>query len=386
MGAWRSPPSSEPGLIGRGRLGYTLKVPNPYQRSRRRARLLTRARAELFYLLRSLRSIGRPLTLLALVLGLGAALIRAYGQGEGGQPLDWSSAIFQSYGLLLSEHLDPRPGAHPVLQVLQYLWPILGFLLLAEGLIKLGITVFRKEENREAWVEILARASRGHVILCGVGNVGYRTLEELVRLGEQVIAVDRDANCPFLDRARALGASVYVGDARDEHVLRKLNVEKAAAVIIATNDDLANLEIAMDVREVRDDIHVVMRLFDQALARKVRGALGVDVSVSTSALAAPLFASAALDRSVVGTHRVGDALMVVAEQEVHAAGQLVGATVAGLLRDLKLSVLALRTGEGPWELQPAPDTRLRAGDRVQLLVHSAELHRMHALNSPRDGR
>ena len=356
---------------------------SPRPRRGRVQLLRTRALAELLYFGRSIRNIARPLSLLALVLGTGAALLHAYGTDDAGQPLSWPAAIFQSYGLLLSEHLDARPGAHPVLQVIQYLWPILGVLLLAEGLVKLGISVFRKEENREAWVEILARASRGHVILCGVGNVGFRTLEELIQLGEQVIAVDRDPTCPFLDRARALGVAVYVGDARDEHVLRKLNVEKAAAVIIATNDDLANLEIAMDVREVRDDVHVVMRLFDQALARKVRGALGVDVSVSTSALAAPLFASAALDRSVVGTQRVGYALMVVAEQDVHPQGQLVGATVGGLLKDMKLSVLALRAGDGPWELQPPPETRLRAGDRVQLLVHSRELGRVHALNSTR---
>ena len=342
--------------------------------------------AELLYVVRSIRSISRPLAVLAAGLALGAVLFRVYGVAEGGGQVSWSEAVFQSYGLLLSEHLDPRPGAHAVLQVIQYIWPILGFLLLAEGLVKLGISVFRKEENGEAWVEILAAASRGHVILCGVGNVGFRTIEELVQLGEQVIAVERDPSAPFLERARALGVTVYIGDARDEHVLRKLNLPRAAAVIIATNDDLANLEIAMDVREVRDDVVVVMRLFDQALARKVRGALGVDVSVSTSALAAPLFASAALNRSVVGTHRVGDALMVVAEQEVHASGQLVGATVGGLLRDLRLSVVALRADpNGAWELQPPPDTRLRAGDRVQLLVHSQELHRVHALNSPSGG-
>lgn len=359
-------------------------MPNAYQRGKRRARARQRRRAELLFFARSMRAIARPAGLLLIVMLVGTLLFRTFGVTAAGAPIPWSSAFLQSYGLLLSEHLDPEPGRHLVLQVVQYLWPILGILLLAEGVVKLGITVFRKEENKEAWVEILARASRGHIILCGVGNVGFRTLEELLRLGEQVIAVERDPSCPFLERARALGADVYVGDARDEHVLRKLNVAKAAAVIIATNDDLANLEIAMDVRELREDVPVVMRIFDQALARKVRGALAVDVSVSTSALAAPLFASVALDRSVVGTHRVGDELMVVAEQDVSAAGRLSGYTVAGLLRDHRLSVLARRpAGGGSWDLQPAPETVLRAGDRVQILVHSLELYQVHALNGER---
>ncbi len=356
-------------------------MPDALSRQRRSRRARQRRRAELLFFLWSMRALARPAVLLLLIQALGMLIFRAFEPDAAGATLSWHAAFMMTYGLLLGE--QPGLGPHTPLigEIVRVVWPILGILVLAEGVIKLGLTVFRKEENKEAWVEILARASRGHVILCGVGNVGFRTLEELLRLGEQVIAVERDPQCPFLDRARVLGAEVFVGDARDEHVLRKLNVTDAAAVIIATNDDLANLEIAMDVRELRVDVPIVMRLFDQALARKVRGALGVDVSVSTSALAAPLFASAALDRSVVGTHKVGEDTMVVAEQELLPQGSLVGLTVAGALKEHQITVFARRpAGSADWQLQPPPETRLCAGDRVQLLVQSSRLYRMHALN------
>jgi len=351
------------------------------RRHRRRLRVGQRRRAELYFFLWSMRALARPALGLLLVLAVGTALFHAYEAGPDGAAMGWHPSFLMTYGLLLGEQPSLPPDGPLIGEIVVVVWPIFGILLLAEGVVKLGLTVFSREDNREAWVEILARASQGHIILCGVGNVGYRTLEELLRLGEQVIAVERDPSCPFLDRARALGAAVYVGDARDEHVMRKLNVAEASAVIIATNDDLANLEIAMDVREIRADVTVVMRLFDQALARKVRGALGVDVSVSTSALAAPLFASSALNRAVVGTHRVGDALMVVSEHEVSARGRLAGRTVGELLRDHQLSVVARqRAGAAGWELQPAPEVRIEAGDRVQVMLHSRELYRMNALN------
>lgn len=356
-------------------------MPEIFHQQRRRARARQRRRAEALFFLWSMRALSRPFWLLLLVLALGTTLLRATEPGAEGEPIGWHSAFMTTYGLLLGEQPGITPETPMIGEIVRVVWPVLGILVFAEGVIKLGLTVFRKEENKEAWVEILARASRGHVILCGVGNVGFRTLEELLRLGEQVIAIERDAACPFLDRARGLGAEVFVGDARDEAVLRKLNVDAAAAVIIATNDDLANLEIAMDVRELRADVPIVMRLFDQALARKVRGALGVDVSVSTSALAAPLFASAALDRSVVATHRVGEEVMVVSEQTLGPSGRLVGMTVAGALEAFQLTVVARRPADGgAWQLQPPANTRLCAGDRVQLMVHSRRLHGMHALS------
>lgn len=349
---------------------------------RLRLRARQRRRAELYFFLWSMRALARPALGVFLVLVAGTVLFHTYEVGTDSPPLGWHASFLMTYGLLLGEQPSLPPDGPLIGEIVVVVWPIFGILFLAEGLVKLGLTVFSREDNREAWVEILARASRGHIILCGVGNVGYRTLEELLRLGEQVIAIERDPNCPFLDRARSLGASVYVGDARDEQVMRKLNIAEASAVIIATNDDLANLEIAMDVREIRADVTVVMRLFDQALARKVRGALGVDVSVSTSALAAPLFASSALNRAVVGTHRVGEELMVVSEHEVSPRGRLAGRTVGDLLRLFQLSVVARqRAGAAGWELQPTPDVRVEAGDRVQLLLHSRELHRMNALNS-----
>lgn len=364
-------------------------MPTDYHRRRQRERLLWRARSEALFFGRAVRALLGPLLGLVLVTLVGAVLNRLFGAPPcdlppcSGPPT-WDEAFFNSYSLLFLEHLEALP-AHPVGQLVQYVQPLFGIFLLAEGVVKLGITVFRKQESAEAWMEILARASRGHIILCGVGTVGFRVLEELVRLGETVIAVERDEHSPFLDRARDLGAVVFVGDARAENVFRRLNLPAARAVIIATNDDLANLEIAMDVRKAREKVPVVLRLFDQELAHKVRDVLEVDVSVSTSSLAAPLFASSALDPSVVGTHRVGDELLVVSEQEVVAKSALDGAVLSGLNGAHRLTVVALKRGEEGWLSQPPPDTRLRAGDRVQIMISSHRMNEIHVLNQPRGG-
>lgn len=172
-----------------------------------------------------------------------------------------------------------------------------------------------------------------------------------------------------------------IGDARADDLLASLNIDRARAVIIATDDDLANLEVAMDVREMREDIPIVLRLWDQRLAGKVRGVLGVQVSVSTSTLAAPLFASAALDTSVVGVHRIGEQLLNILELSVNAGSGFDGATVRQLADDQQMTVVALRPADTEnWHGQPPPGRRLEACDLIHVLVSSDRVADVHAHN------
>lgn len=343
-------------------------------------RRLRRSLAEGWFFVRGLRVLLRPSFALVALLVVGALGEHEFGAFSGGRELGWAESFFQSWRLLTGEAADNLP-THPVGQLLVYALPLLGILFFAEGVLKLGFTVFNKSDQSEAWVSIHAQASRQHILLCGLGTVGFRILEELVALGEQVFVVERDEHSGFIPQARELGAEVVVGDARTENLLRSLNVAAARAVIVATNDDLANLEIAMDVREMRADVPIIMRLYDQRLANKVKGALGVQVSVSTSKLAAPLFASAALDTNVVGTHRVGDQLMAVVELPAPAGGSLAGRTVQDVGSTHSVLVVALRDAAGGWRLQPRGDDRVDAGGAVQLMVPGSRVKDLRRLGA-----
>jgi hypothetical protein len=53
-----------------------------------------------------------------------------------------------------------------------------------------------------------AAPAGGHVALCGPNELGYRTLEEVVRLGEHVVVVVRSPAEELAPGARELGASL----------------------------------------------------------------------------------------------------------------------------------------------------------------------------------
>src|SRR5438094_331876 len=59
----------------------------------------------------------------------------------------------------------------------------------------------------------------GHIVLCGLDGLGFRTLEELRRMGEEVVVISAPGE-QFVARARRQGISVIEGSYREEHVLR----------------------------------------------------------------------------------------------------------------------------------------------------------------------
>ena len=85
----------------------------------------------------------------------------------------------------------------------------------------------------------------------------------------------------------------------------------SAPIILATDDDLANLEVALDARRINPGIRVVLRMFDQNMADKIRDGFNIYTAMSQSAISAPAFATAALDRAIVNSFMVNDALIVM---------------------------------------------------------------------------
>ncbi len=198
-----------------------------------------------------------------------------------------------------------------------------------------------------------ARAGR-HYVVCGLGIVGFRIVELLHRLGERVVVISQSAREEWLEATRGAGIEVITGDARDPTMLERAGLASAAAVVAVTGKDLVNIEIALDVKRLRRDATVVVRLFDQALARRLEETFDVRRALSMATLAAPSFAAAAIGSGLIGSLAIGGELFVVGNRrEVRGRG-LEGSTPAELGRELEVAVVrepTRREGrEGVWTL------------------------------------
>ncbi|MEV4507345.1 NAD(P)-binding protein [Dactylosporangium sp. NPDC049525] len=185
-----------------------------------------------------------------------------------------------------------------------------------------------------------------HVVLVGLGNVGTRVMHAFVDLGVPVVVIDRNENARGAQSARDRGVPFIVGDASRIATLRAASVDTSRALVVVSTDDQANLEAALEGRQLKPDLRVVLRLFDGAFADRVQRAFGITASRSVSYLAAPAFAAALLEREVIGTIPVDRRVLLLAEVPVVAASDLDGGAVAAAEDVGEVRVLAVTTDGG----------------------------------------
>jgi voltage-gated potassium channel Kch len=223
-----------------------------------------------------------------------------------------------------------------------------------------------------------SKRMQNHVILCGLGTVGYRVACELQRFDTQFTVVELDASGPFVSQITDQGIPVIFEDARKTDVLIKAGLERASAVIACTDNDLSNVEIALDAREVRPDIRIVLRLFDQGLASKIVNSFDIEAAFSASALAAPAFAAAAVDPSVQDSFYVGDVLFVHSTFHVPEASTLAHESVWDIWGKYHVTTLSFTDAAGSVSLHPGPTVHVPAGSRMAVVGPYDQVQRVQA--------
>ncbi len=135
----------------------------------------------------------------------------------------------------------------------------------------------------------------GHVLVVGIGSVGLEVIEELIKRGERVVAVDTKADGKYLPQVHAMGIPAVIGDAKYERALRDAGMPAAKALISVTSDDLTNLEIGLNARLLNPEVRVVLRIYDPILALSLDEHLDIRFAFSMSSIAAGVLAQLAED-------------------------------------------------------------------------------------------
>lgn len=206
-----------------------------------------------------------------------------------------------------------------------------------------------------------------HVVVCGLGNIGYRAVEQLAPLDTAVVAVELDGSNRFLPAMRRLGVPVLVGDCRLRDTLQTLHVASARSIVVVSPSDIVNLETALNARALRPDLRVVLRLYDSDLAARVERGFDFHSCRSPSALAAPAFAAAAVGEHVIASIPAGRRVLLVARLHVGGGAQAAGGSVASFEATIHGRVLTLAAG-GQRRWGPAGETPLATGEELTVVV------------------
>jgi voltage-gated potassium channel len=225
---------------------------------------------------------------------------------------------------------------------------------------------------------------RDHHILCGFGRVGEEIARELAERGAAFVVVD--TNPDALARAAALGFPTVEGDAASDEVLQVAGVERARALLAASDSDSGNTYITLTAKALNPAIFVVARAGKPESDARARRA-GADRVISPYQIGGRRMALSAIQPHIVDfmdTLAVGrNSEQILAEVEVTQDSALFGLYVRHLLESSRVTVLGLRRAGGDLIVGPREDVRLEEGDRLIVAGPEGEIT---ALNERPEGR
>lgn len=264
----------------------------------------------------------------------------------------------------------PRPAE---LQLISGVIVVAGVVSLAGGAASVIQLMGDPKERQLA----LASTFSGHIVVCGIGRVGYRVINELLEMGEPIVGVNQSENEEWLGALQKAGVPVIIGDARRKQTLIDAGVERAAAIIACTSDELTNLDVALDARELNPNVKVVLRMFDAKLAQNVSKGFNIQTVFSVSALAAPAFAAAATRARVDYSFKLEGHVLNVSTITFEPGSRFIGKTPGQIEDEVRCAIIGASEG-GEMRMRVDRGRAVRPGERYYVV---ADLAGLKALNN-----
>jgi hypothetical protein len=112
---------------------------------------------------------------------------------------------------------------------------------------------------------------KGHFIVCGLGRLGFGVVR-LLKGRVPIVVIDSAEHLHYADEPTMMTepvVPVLKGDMTVKWVLQDAGVDRAAAVLLLTPNDTANLEAAMLVHELNPAARILLRINNSRIARRL---------------------------------------------------------------------------------------------------------------------
>ena len=317
----------------------------------------------------------RPLVTFTLAI-LGLGLMYHILARQAGEPLNSLPEAF--YLMLTLAFLQPSGSfPHtPVLQIFYFALPVIGIITVAQGLADFGVMLFNRRARSKEWEMAVASTYNKHTILVGLGHLGYRVAEKLHDLQENVVVIEKNLSADTVAAVQKMGIPIIQDDATHAGVLDSAGVGHAQTIILCSQNDSVNLQIAVKARGLNKDIRVVIRIFDDDFAHSLQEQFGF-VALSGTGMAAPVFAAAAAGADVTSPVSVEGQQLSLARLTLSPHSQLVEKSVGFVEDTYHLNIVLVRH-DGNSEMHPTDSMLLHSGNVLAVLGGPESLnHLLH---------
>jgi len=297
-----------------------------------------------------------------------------------GEPINSTSeAIYHILGLTFLQPIEEFPNAW-YLQSFYFIMPIIGIGILAQGVADFGVLFFNRRERGKDWQMAVASTVNKHVVLIGLGHLGFRVAQHLYNMGQDVVVIEINPKADLVASVQDLGIPILADDGKREAALKAAGIEKAHAIILCTQNDSLNLQIALKARSLNEGIRVVLRIFDDDFATALQDQFNF-TAMSATGRAAPAFAASAAGVDMTRPITVEGQELSLASMVITGDSPIAGVTIEEIERDYDVSIVLLRrSGEKP-DYHPGAARKITANDTLAVLGGSTEISALVQQNS-----
>ncbi|MGB7445107.1 MAG: NAD-binding protein [Coleofasciculaceae cyanobacterium] len=211
---------------------------------------------------------------------------------------------------------------------------------------------------------------KDHVVLVGLGRVGQRIAVLLQEFQQPVVGLTKKE----VDSSILPNLPIITGDFTEG--LKKANLPTAKSVVIATDDELLNLEVGLMANDTNPQAGLVIRTFEQRLSDNLKHMLPKAQVLCVYALTAKAFAGAAFGEQIRSLFQLYNQTILVTEYKIEAGDTLNGLLLSEVAYGYEVvPILHQKLNNNP-QLMPSDDFRLAIGDRFVILATIDSLRRI----------
>ncbi|MEY2984917.1 MAG: hypothetical protein RLZZ568_1534 [Cyanobacteriota bacterium] len=269
--------------------------------------------------------------------------------------------LLGGYGDLL-ENLEQAKRNQWLLQPLSLLLTLAGtaavgilYALLTENLLAKQFSLMPRRLNFPA---------ENHVVIVGFGRVGQRVARLLREWRQGFVCITLTEEIPRLQQP---GIPLI----REElpACLTSAKLPHAKSIVVVTDDDLVNLEVALHTQKLNPAVDLIIRTNKTGLSNGLMGLLPQAQVLDIYRLAAAVFVGAAFGENIIHLFQLHQTTVLVTEYCIEAQDTLVGLLIGEVAYGYGVVPILYQQAQQSDSLYfPSDDIILRNGDRLVLLA------------------
>ncbi len=225
---------------------------------------------------------------------------------------------------------------------------------------------------------------KGHTIVCGFGRHATEVAQELHKQKVPFVVVENKFD--KLDLLRKETPFLYVeGDATQEDVLEEAGIQRAASLVITLPSDADNLFITLTARQINPSLRIISRASNHCDERKIIRA-GANQTVVPERIGGFYMANWVNNSKMLDFYtllsEIGPGNMVFDEVELDQLNDAYVDLSLGesqLKSTTRVSIIALRSPNGHYELNPDDDKKLKKGWKLVILGNKEQIEHFKRL-------